>query len=70
MAFDRMYDALMSEESGFVGELERFLKMHEQIKAAKTKARCAWSCGSFALPLIKGAAAYLDPQVAYTVSLA
>ena len=33
-----MYDALMREESGFVSELERFLKVHEELKASKTKA--------------------------------
>ena len=33
-----MYDALMREESGFVGELERFLSVHESLKASKQKA--------------------------------
>lgn len=38
LAFDRMYDHLMREESGFVGELERFLDLHEQVNRNKTKA--------------------------------
>ena len=32
LVFDRMYEHLMREEAGFVGELERFLDLHEQVR--------------------------------------
>jgi hypothetical protein len=35
LAFDRMYNHLMAEETNFVGELERFLDSHEQMKVRK-----------------------------------
>lgn len=37
LVFDRMYDHLMREEEGFVGELERFLEAHETLKFRKSK---------------------------------
>lgn len=36
--FDRMYDAIVEEEAGFVGELEKFLKGVEQSKQNKCRA--------------------------------
>jgi hypothetical protein len=38
LMFDRMYDAIVEEEAGFVGELEKFLKSHEQSKQNKSRA--------------------------------